>query len=169
MQPVLLLNGFLGPETLKSSLIELREMCSGHDDIFIIVNSTGGNTPATLDFIDGATKLLVSKTVHVKIYRAQSSAAMIAISLANHLEIKKDGLLSLHLPELTFSTIEILGEKVSLRIQAEILRANKAIRNNLEKIGLDKEPKLMSIIEAGEWIHFTGLDCLQREIAESVF
>lgn len=172
MKPIILISGELTQERLDEIWREMRryeELCYPSEDIHLVIDSPGGNSFKTLEFLDFLQGIAKSHKLFAKIYRAGSSAALIALC-AERRDIAKDGHLTIHMPvidELSASQLDNEG-----RVPKETLATIKQIRRKtfefMKSAGIPKEGEHIDYLLGNESVTFDAETCLRLGIVERV-
>lgn len=172
MKPVILISGELTPERLEEIRREMeryRELCFPGEEMHLVIDSPGGNSFKTLEFLEHLHAVTKSHELCAKIYRAGSSAALIALC-AHHRDITKDGHLTIHLPiipELPGSQLDSEGRvpKETLDTVAHIRRKTFEL---MKQAGVPEEGDHIDYLLGNESVTFDAETCLQFGIVERI-
>lgn len=172
MKPIILISGELAPERLEETRREFeryRELCYPEEEWSIIIDSPGGNSFAALELLGYLEKTVKSHALCAKIYRAGSSAALIALC-AQHREIVKDGLLTIHLPIITDLSLSQLDSEG--RVPKETLTIAEKIRLKtfelMKGAGIPPEGEHIDHLLGNESVTFDAETCLRFGVVERI-
>jgi hypothetical protein len=138
----------------------------------IVVDSDGGSVEKTYAFLehlfdDAATRSVVEQS-DVKIYNAQSGAAIIALSIGQRRVMSAGTHLGLHLPLVTLRWDQV-GEDGRMW-HAETLVRSGAERTLalMSRYGLDGAEQKSQILSTG-WLRLSADECRKRGFVEGLF
>jgi ATP-dependent protease ClpP protease subunit len=165
---IILLDGELTSRRLRQFYEEfarLSRLGDAKEPITIVIRSTGGNLQETLRVIDAIEKSTI--TVIAKVYQAESSAALIALSCSERI-MAKDGTLVINIPATWVSIANIdHGGKVAPGV-------HKTLRQGTAKITtlLKKFPALPARVEqtlySAEELPLSAKECRTFGIANAI-
>ena len=173
MKPaIILISGELTPEKLDEIRREVehyKELCFPDEELFFVIDSPGGNSSKTSEFLDYLHSVAKSYKLYAKIYSAGSSAALIALCVQRR-DIQKEGHLTIHLPsipELSMSRLDSEGRvpKETLATGAEIRKKTFAL---MEEAGIPEEGAHIDELLASDSVTFDAEACVKLGIVERV-
>lgn len=172
MKPIILVSGELTPDKISEMQREMERYCAlcyPNEKIHLVIDSPGGNSFKTLQFLEQVQAVAKNRLLCAKIYRAGSSAALIALC-AEHREITKGGHLTIHLPstcEIPFSQLDSEG-----RVPKETLETGRDIRKKtfelMKKSGIPEEGPHIDHLLGNESVTFDAETCLRFGIVERI-
>jgi hypothetical protein len=171
MLPCVLLNGELDEGKLKGALNEIKHLVKADAFITIVVESHGGDTTPTLDFINKVNAAIPLHRLALKIYRASSAAGLIATSLGGYREIAQKGEISLHMPVISkISSAEVdHSGKLSTDILDTIRRADALLMNIADRYHIRDDQQKMGTLLGGDILRFKAEECVKLGIADAIF
>lgn len=172
MKPIILVSGELTPERISEMQREMERycaLCNPNEKIHLVIDSSGGNSLKTLQFLEHLQAVAKSRPLCAKIYGAGSSAALIALC-AQHREIARSGHLTIHLPsiyEMPFSHLDSEG-----RVPKETLETGREIRKKtfelMKRAGIPEEGAHIDHLLGNESVTFDAETCLRFGIVERI-
>lgn len=174
-----LISGLLTQELLGRVQWELRELSvrSPDQDVVLIINSPGGALFPILAFLNTVMQEeglhRVVERASVKIYEAHSAAALLAFSLGCRHELARDAKVGFHLGKIWVqvgdpSQLDSIG-RVSSEIMEGWRQYQLMVSRLMERLGLDRDPKLQAEFWASGRVELTAADCLRRGIVSRLF
>lgn len=172
MRPIILLSGELTPERIREIQRETeryRDLCYPGEEIHLVIDSPGGNSLKTLELLEHLQAVAENHTLFAKIYRAGSSAALVAFC-AQHRDITKDGHLTIHLPVITDMSMSRLD--CEGRVPKETLTIAEQIRLKtfelMKRAGIPVEGAHIDHLLGNESVTFDAETCLRFGIVERI-
>ena len=172
MKPIILISGELTPKRLEEIQREMeryKELCFPGEEMHFVIDSPGGNSFKTLEFLEHLLNTAKSNTLYAKIYRAGSSAALIALCVQNR-EIAKDGHLTIHLPSISELSISRLDSEG--RVPKETLATGEQIRRKtfelMKQAGIPEEGAHIDHLLGNESVTFDAEACLRFGIVKRI-
>lgn len=172
MKPIILVSGALTPERIDDIRREIERYWTLYYpavETHLVIDSPGGNSFKTLALLEHLEAVAETRELCAKIYRASSSAALIALC-APHREITKDGHLTIHLPvmdEMPMSKLDREG-----RVPKETLETTEKIRKKtfklMRKAGIPEEGAHIDHLLGNESVTFDAETCLRFGVVERV-
>lgn len=171
-----LVSGDLDDERLYRILGELAGLAMAatpDPELVLVIESNGGSCLSLRSFLecvnaDDRTRKALARG-GVKIYNAQSAAAVIALSFGRHREMVAGSQIGLHLPLLPVDLIDVDKDNRLVGIPFENCRKTvEVVEEVMERFGLD-EPKPQSEIHESGWLRLPALECLKRGVVHRIF
>ena len=171
-----LITGKLDDARLARALGELADLSSLPASVWkpvIVVDSDGGDSNAQSAFLecifaDQQTRALV-EGARVKIYNAQSAAAIIALSFGGHREMAAGTSIGFHLPLLTLDYWNTdRDDRVANSVFEDCRRHELSLGQLMDRYGLN-EPTLKSELYSSGWLLLTAEECLRRGLVQALF
>lgn len=172
----ILISGDLDNERLYRVLGELADLgttTTPDPELVLVIESNGGNCLSLRSFLecasaDDRTRKALAKA-GVKIYNAQSAAAVIALSVGRYREMAAGTAIGLHLPLLPVDLFDVDGDNrlVGLKFE-ECRKTMEVVEEVTRRFGLD-EPKLKSELHESGWLRLPALECLERGFVHRIF
>jgi hypothetical protein len=171
MMNAVLLKGRLSVGKLRQVFEEIFRVNMDQEQgvINIIVSSKGGDGVAAVKFVEKVRGIDNLKKIHVKIYRASSTAAYIALALGDYFEMKRGSILAIHRGEIRLSPSQISPEGIVGKELTDSFRTyDKALIETMKKVGLGHE-LIMTELHASDWFRITAEGCYSRKLVQSLF
>jgi ATP-dependent protease ClpP protease subunit len=175
----ILVSGPITKERLDRLFDELSRAADNSDcDPILIIDSTGGNSAATLRFLDklrGDTRLRqMADRVKVKIYEAQSAATLLAFAFGSTRELWKEGKVGFHVGEriVQVGNPDHYGDDGCLTPQfvGRWQECRDAVYKLLRDLGLDADTNLWATFYAREEsLELSAQECLSTGIVSRLF
>jgi hypothetical protein len=171
-----LISGELDEARLARALGELADLGSAPVSArnpVIVIDSDGGYVSALGGFLecvfaDQRTRSLVERA-RVKIYNAQSAAAIIALSFGGYREMAAGTSLGFHLPLLTLNIGDAdRDDRIAPRILESSQESELCLEQLMDRYGLN-EPMLKSELYRSGWLRLTADECLRRGFVQALF
>lgn len=171
MNATILLQGYLTTNKLQEAQREMAfyRKIYGNDsskpNLSLVIASEGGVAISALAFSDDMTSLF---STTAKIYRAESAAALIALS-AEKREMVRNGIftISLGTAEVDSGTL-VTPEKVPEQIIEQARLFRKKVFEKLEHSGFPKTGLLMNKLLTQNQLTLTAEECLHLGIVERI-
>lgn len=174
MLNTVLLTGHLTEERLGQAISEIKER-EPPRNFSLIIDSKGGDMNPTIGFINflwsscGPNAELISG---IKIYNADSAAALIALSVPAYREMRKGAELGIHRGSviLEASEFDLEGGKVSNQETIDRFKCHEVcLKRILDKCGLSSDQKLMAELYGSNWLRLSADECLKRGLVKLLF
>lgn len=172
----ILISGDLDDDRLYRVLGELADWAAAprsERELVLVIESDGGNSHSLRNFLkcalgDDRTRTALANA-DVKIYNAQSAAAMIALSFGRYRETAAGTAIVLHFPVLPVDMSFVDADDRLVEFKFESCRKSlEAVEAVMRRFGLD-EPKLKSELHESGYLRLPVEECLKRGIAHGVF
>lgn len=170
MNATILLAGYLTRDRLNEVWREIeryeRLKKTGKMHLVLVIASEGGEASETIELIEQIERVGIRTSA--KIYRAESAAALIALS-AHEREMVRNGVFTITLgsAEIDSGTL-ITPEKVPPHIIEEAKKFRKKVFERLEHLGVPKDGPLMSKLLTQNHLTLTALECLRLGIINKI-
>lgn len=165
-----LLSGRLTEKRLCQAVREIQNITNGSDHSFnLVIDSDGGDMKPTIDFVE-----FLWATRHspaMKIYRAESAAAFIALAVKGQKELQKDASLDIHRGALWIEATEVdlktgkLNDEMLSRLQQYEVYLKQVLRD----VDLLSDSKAMADLYGSGWLRLSADECLKRGIVQELF
>ena len=167
-----LLSGVLNREVVEKAKNEIDYAAQKTTEINLIVKSNGGHVVPVIDLINTLNDLRNRNLkFSVKIYEAQSMAAVLALSIRCHRSMSQDTTIGLHRGSLQLEATDFDLE--TGQISDEILDSFRKYSKHFEKIlkeyGISNNKSLITVLYATNWIQLTPAQCLGFSIISELF
>ena len=171
-----LISGALDEERLYRVLGELADLGTAQTadlELVLVIDSDGGNCGSLRSFLECATAddrtRAALANAGVKIYNAQSAAAVIALSFGRYREVAPETAIGLHLPLLPVDMSFVDADDRLVEFKFESCRKTvEIVEEVMRRFGLD-EPKLKAELHESGWLRLPAQECLKRGIVHRVF
>jgi len=151
---------------------------SATENLVLLVNSEGGNSIATLRFIqsvlDDERMRSLAERAEVKIYGAKSVATLLAFAFGATRELSAEGEIGFDLGERIVQVGNPDDYEQDGRLTPQFMDRWQAYRDAvlelMRRLGLDADPDLNMRFCASEWrLELSAHECLRRGIVNRVF
>ena len=165
----ILLEDFLTKQKLRRISEEIGSIAASlqYKFISILILSDGGDAISAVDFVE--TMAVVPIKFKIKIYRAGSAAAYIALALSDKREMSRDATLGLHRGEIRLSPTQISPDgKIDENLVKGFKKYDTALIETMGKNGLNGLCA-SSYFYATDWLRISARECLKRGIVQKLF
>lgn len=170
MQNAVLLSGQLNRSRLKQAIDEIDHMAI-NEQYCLVIDSFGGDMKPTVDFVKYLLDTGKQRLTNIKIYNAESAAALIALSVSVYREMRKDAKLSIHVGSLILeaSGFDSEGKILSKETINKFRQYRDCLDQILEECKLSCDKKLMAELYGSNWLRLSPEECLRRGIVQRLF
>lgn len=169
-----LITGDLDDARLCRAKGELADVCALPAEICrptIVIDSNGGSVAALHNFLesisqDPRTRAALERA-KVKIYNAQSAAAVIALTFGSKREMACGSVLGFHMPSISLLIGEVdRDNRVSPSVFEPSLKTAQMVERLVERYGLhDRKAELY----CSGWLRVTAQECLSRGLVDRLY
>jgi hypothetical protein len=169
-----LISGEIDEARMYRALGELADISAARSPSqspVVVVDSDGGSAEKTYAFLEhifeDATARSAAEQADVKIYNAQSGAAIVALSIGQRRVMAAGTYLGFHLPVMTVRWDEVGGDGRMCRAEtgARYVERTLALMN---RYGLDSPEQRSQILSTG-WLRLSADECRKRGLVGALF
>jgi ATP-dependent protease ClpP protease subunit len=170
-----LLSGEINEPRMYRALGELADISAARSPSqqpVVVVDSDGGSVEKTYAFLehlfdDAATRSVVEQS-DVKIYNAQSGAAIIALSIGQRRFMSAGTHLGFHLPLVTLRWDQVGDDGRMWRAEPLVRSGAERTLTLMSRYGVDGPEQRSQIMSTG-WLRLSSDECKKRGLVEGLF